>query len=88
MLTLNNVVVPNFRNISRPENIFNVTSSLNTFVKQSIFTPIIYRQKRKGIYALKYYHPGEGDLPQRKKERDSQYLILNRRNNTIPLKGW
>lgn len=47
---------------------FNVTSALNTFVKQGIFTPIIYRPKRKGIYALKYYHPGEGDLPQRQKK--------------------
>lgn len=47
---------------------FNVTSALNTFVNQSIFTPIIYRTKRKGIYTLKYYHPGEGDLPQRQKK--------------------
>lgn len=54
------------------------------------FTPIINHAKRKIHYPLKHYHPGEGDLPQ--KRWDSQllleYLILKRCNNNIPLMGY
>lgn len=77
------------KNNSCPENILEcdvIIEHLKFCQAEHIhFTPIINHAKRKIHYPLKYYHPGEGDLPQ--KRWDSQllleHLILKRCNNNI-----
>lgn len=89
MLTLNNVVVTNFRN--------NYLSSRKHFLmwrqhwahlSSRAYSHLLFTVQKERAFMHWNIIILEKVIYLKEKKWDSQYLILNRRNNTIPLKGW